>query len=194
MTTRYSEFVIDGTKGWDLGFVSGFLHGRGLGGRIINAENEGFDCEPLREQLRKLFGSGLDTVHFLVPEDLVKIVEEAVSASGKASYPLVVRHKRTIAGADFNFSVHTYARKEGQLIRKTLENPPEGVRVTMGKPFEETVDPASVGVELYAPSHEYELEGRGTVEGALDGVIELYRFCRDEELVHQEKARLIVSE
>ncbi len=57
--------------------------------------------------------------------------------------------------------------------------------------FEENRDPDAKGVELYAPTHHYELRGKGTVEGAVDGVVELYRYCRMEDLIHQDEAVLI---
>ena len=71
-----------------------------------------------------------------------------------------------------------------------FRNLPPGARLVEEEPLREKQDPDSKGVELYAPSHDYELTGRGRVEGAFDAVLEAYRFCRREDLIHQERAQL----
>jgi hypothetical protein len=191
MTSRYVEFVIDGPKGWDLGFVRGFLHGRGMDGRVIDAEKEGFDCAPLREHLKEMLHPDSDTAHLLVPEDLTSEVEEAVQASGGAGFPMVIRHRRPVHGARFTFSVHLYSREVGKKVLSLFTQLPPQVTLNMTKEFEERVDPAARGVELYAPTHDYELKGEGTLEGELEPVLSIYRACRDEEIIHQSEAHLI---
>jgi hypothetical protein len=191
MTSRYVEFVIDGPKGWDLGFVRGFLHGREMDGRIIDAEKEGFDCAPLREHLKELLHPDSNTAHLLVPEDLAAAVEEAVQASGQAGFPMVIRHRRAVHEARFTFSVHLYSREVGKKVLSLFTQLPDRVTLRMENGFEEKVDPRAEGVELYAPTHDYELKGEGTVEGELEPVLKLYRACRDEDLIHQSQAHLI---
>ena len=46
MPERYVEMVIDGPSGWDIGFIRGYLRGKGQGGMVLDAEEEGFDCKP----------------------------------------------------------------------------------------------------------------------------------------------------
>lgn len=191
MTNRYVEFVIDGPKGWDLGFVRGFLNGRGMDGRVIDAEREGFDCSSLREHLKEVLHPDSETAHLLVPEDLIGQVEEAVEASTRAGHPMVIQHRRPVAKARFTFSVHLYSREVGKKVLALFTQLPPAVAVQMTKEFEERVDPGAAGVELYAPTHDYELKGEGTVEGELESVLALYRACRDEDLIHQSEAHLI---
>ena len=46
MAVKYAELVVDGPRGWDIGFIRGFLRAKGLADRVLNAEAEGFDCRP----------------------------------------------------------------------------------------------------------------------------------------------------
>lgn len=192
MTASFVELVIDGPSGWDLGFVRGFLHGRGLAGKIYNAEKEGFDCESIRENIRELL-KGTDTAHLLVPEELVDTVKEAMEASGKAGYPMTLRHERKIEGAGFSFSFETYSREFGDKIRNIFDQKRLGSEVKVDCIFEEKTDPDAEGVELYAPTHHYELTGHGDAKGSIPAVVDLYRKCRNEDLIKTPKAELLAE-
>ncbi len=191
MKTSYLEVVIDGPRGWDVGFVQGYLYGEGNGGRVFDAEDEGFDCEPLREQLKQMLHYESDTAHLLVPSDLSDNVKKAVELSRNVHHAMEIRHERALKGGRFTFSVHIYSKEHAEKIRELFDGLPEGVSLVDSKGFQEKVDPDAKGVELYAPTHDYEMKGEGTVEGDLDGLIQVYRACRDEELIHQSEAELI---
>jgi hypothetical protein len=191
MAERYVEMVIDGPSGWDLGFIRGFLRGRALGGGVLDAEAEGFDCGSLRERLREVLHPGRETLHLLVPEDLVPTVREAVAESKSAGHPMAIRHERPLTGARFKFEMRVSSREHGKRFLDRLQHLPAGARHAEGTRFDEKEDPNARGVELYAPTHEYELVARGGVEGDLLPVLELYRFCRGEDLIHQDGAELV---
>jgi len=194
MATRYHELTIQGPKGWALGFVRGFLRGRDADGRVIDAEGEGFDCEPFREQIGELLHPGSETLHLLVPEPLQPLVREAVDRGAEQGEAMAIRHSRAIAGARFEFSFTLYSRQHGARIRHMLENPPPGTRLSEETRFEETAEPGEKGLDMYAPVHSYELRAEGAVEGDLEGVLTLYRACRHEELIRTKPARLIGGE
>jgi len=187
MAAKYWELVIDGPKGWDLGFLRGYLSGKGLDGNLVDLEEEGFDCEPYREKIRELLNPEQDTLHVAVPEGALDGVTEALGESAAAGRPMTLRHRRPLSGAGFGFSLRVYSREHGARFLAFFRNLPAGARLVEEEPLREKQDPDSKGVELYAPSHDYELTGRGRVEGAFDAVLEAYRFCRREDLIHQEQ-------
>ena len=194
MSSRYHELVIEGPRGWALGFIQGFLRGRGVDGRLLDAEKEGFDCEPLREKIRELLHPAAETSHLLVPEELVPMVREALGDADASARGLVLRHERPIGSARFGFSCAAYSRVDGQRIRDLFENLPEEVRLTAGTQFEETTDPEVQGPGLYAPAHGHEFKGEGGVEGALEGVLAIYRICRGEAMIRLGPAELVPAE
>jgi hypothetical protein len=191
VSKRYIEAVIEGSRGWELGFISGFLYARGLGDQFFDAEKEGFDCESLRERLQDLFRRDSGIVHLLLPENLIDIVREAISMSEKAGHPAIIRHERPIQSGRFGFSVRIYSREHAQRIRALFENLPKGLKLTNSSGFKEHIDESAKGIELYAPAHEYELKGEGTVEGELEPLILFYRSCLKEELVNHTELALI---
>jgi len=184
MAEQFYEISLEGPTGRTLGFVQGFLTARGEGGRILDAYREGFDCESLRERIRELFHPSKQTYHLLIPADLVPTVNEAVQEGKNRGMEMEVLDRRSVAGARFSFSFETFSRDHGAALRALFETPPEGVTID-DLLIEETVHPDAKGVEAYAPAHDYQLEGKGTVQGALRAVLALHKKAREQELIKQ---------
>ena len=190
MAEQFYEISIEGPTGRTLGFVQGFLTARGEGGRILDAYREGFDCESLRERIRELFKPSKQTYHLLVPADLVPTVDEAVQEGRSRGLEIDVLERRVLSGARFSFSFETFSRDHGAALRALFEVPPPGVTID-DLQIEETVHPEAKGVEAYASVHEYQLQGKGTVHGALRAVLALHRRARDEELIKESKLEVV---
>ncbi len=190
MPEQFYEISIEGPTGRTLGFVQGFLTARGEGGRILDAYREGFDCESLRERIRELFHPSKQTYHLLVPADLVPTVDEAVKEGKNRGMEIEVMERRLLSGARFSFSFETFSRDHGATLRALFEAPPQGVTID-DLQIEETLDPEAKGVEAYAPAHEYQLEGKGTVRGALRAVLALHKRARGQELIKESKLEVV---
>jgi hypothetical protein len=190
MAEQFYEISLEGPTGRTLGFVQGFLTARGEGGRILDAYREGFDCESLRERIRELFHPSKQTYHLLVPADLVPTVDEAVKEGKNRGMEIEVMERRLLSGARFSFSFETFSRDHGAMLRALFEAPPQGVTID-DLQIEETLDPEAKGVEAYAPAHEYQLEGKGTVHGALRAVLALHKRARGQELIKESKLEVV---
>lgn len=191
MATGYVELAIAGPRGWIVGFIGGFLEARGKGERLLDAEQEGFDCAPLRERLSELISPSLQTYHLLVPKDLREDVREAVERATKADPRVSSIHEQELKGARFSFSFTVYSKKHAQRLRRHFDELPEGVELSADASFTESVDPSAKGVEAYAPAHDYELTARGEVEGPVDGIVRLLRICKTEELIRCGKVEIL---
>ena len=191
MAGRYREIVVVGPRGFTLGFIEGFLRGRGVDGDVLDAEREGFDVASLRERVRELLHPKVDTLHLLTPETLAPAVREAVGAAALRGASMAIRHERPLAGARFSFSFAVYSRPHAERIRGYFEHLPEGARLSPDSSFVESLHPDEIGVEVYAPAHDYDLRGKGTVVGSMEGVLSLYRTCRDEELIRESPVELL---
>jgi len=192
MDERFYEISLEGPTGRTLGFVQGFLTARGEGGRMLDAYREGFDCESLRERIRELFHPAKQTYHLLVPADLVPTVNEAVQEGKNRGMEMEVLEQRLLVGARFSFSFETFSRQHGAALRAMFETPPQGVTID-DLQIEETIHPEAKGVEAYAPAHEYQLEGKGTAQGALRAVLTLHKRARDEELIKEGNLQVLDS-
>lgn len=188
MAEAFVEAVVRGPKGWDVGFLAGFLRGRGCVGPLLDGEAEGLDCESLRERFSEWFDPRWDTAHLFLRAPDLPLLREAVAAASGGEGPLELLHEAPVAGLTFTFSFVVYSRELGARLRGLLEGLPAGAALGPGGELREQVDPEAEGVELYAPAHAYQLEGRGSVAGEFLPVLEVLRALRAFEQVQWEKA------
>jgi hypothetical protein len=184
MEASYSEVVVTGHAHGAFSYLQGFLEGRGLDpGRIFEAEQEGFACEPLRERIRDLLGPSHATLHLLVPADLIPVVREGIDQGAERGEPIALKDVRPLAGAHFSYTFTAFARPDGERLQALLAPRGEGLTLSPESGVEVTIEPEATGAEAYAPLHEYEACGRGTVSGEVPVVIRFYRRLREEELI-----------
>ena len=118
------------------------------------------------------------------------MVDEAVKEGASRGMEIEVLERRSLSGARFSFSFETFSHDHGAALRARFEVPPPGVTID-DLQIEETIHPEAKGVEAYAPAHEYQLEGTGTVQGALRAVLALHQHARDEELIKESKLEVV---
>jgi hypothetical protein len=188
---RYYELVIEGPRGWGIGFLHGFLLGCGSAHAVLDAEEEGFEVESLREQIREFLLPTAEILHLVVPGTMVPQIRRAIRAAASRGRAMTIKHERSLTGARFRFEFSIYSREHAARWRRRFENLPPGARLSKGTSFTEIRDPDARGLEMYAPVHQYELHGEGEVEGDLAAVLPIFRLCRDEQLVRVSCAELI---
>lgn len=192
MPESYREIVLEGPAGSALGFVEGFLAGRGLGaGEVFDAEREGFDCAPLRERLREIIHPSRAAVHLLVPERLAAAVRGGVQEARAQGLDVRLGDERPLRGARFRFRCAAYTPEHAARVRALFEPPPEGLALDPATRFEERREEGADQLEAYAPLHAFVLSGEGAVEGGIAAAVSLYRRLRLEELVELEPLDLI---
>jgi len=194
MGERYHEMVIEGPRGRLHGFIEGYLGGRGIDKPVIDAEREGINCQPFLERISDLLHPTSEVLHLLVPEDVAPVLRKALEKEAPPDLHAVIKAERVIVGARFAFSFAIYSREHAARVKERFTQLPEGVRLTPDTHFEEKEHPASSGVEVYAPVHDFSFTGKGTVTGDVEGVLELFQFCRDEDLIEHRPAELIEEE
>lgn len=190
MNRNFIEMVIEGPRGKTRGFIEGFLSGRGHGNQVIDAEEEEFDCEPMRERIREMLIPSGNTVHLLVPEDLRDEVDEAIAAAGAWGATLALRQERRVRAARFEFDFRIYSREHAARVKELLARVPEDVTLE-ADPFQETDLPGEESGGAFAPVHAYELRGEGSASGPIEAILPMYRRWREEELIHQTRLEML---
>ena len=185
---RHLEVVIEGPRGLAHGFVLGYLAGRGQGGGVLDAEAEGFECASFRERLGELLHPGHEVAHLLVPETLLPEVRRGLEQAKQDGRPLTLRLTRPVE-ARLAFSFAIASRAHAARVRDMVA-PRGGLRLSPLTVFKESQAPEAAGTELYAPAHAYEMRGRGAIEGSPREVLDLFRRCRDEELIELGRPEL----
>ena len=92
---------------------------------------------------------------------------------------IAISNEKAIKSASFSYDFHAYAERYGDEIRKLFK----GLRNDTDGP-KETKDPGAKGVEAYSPAHDYEIEGKGSISGRLDLVLEARARLDDHPLVN----------
>jgi len=191
MEPSYSEVVVTGHAHGAFSYLQGFLEGRGLDpGRIFEAEHEGFACQPLRERIRDLLGPSHATLHLLVPADLIPRVREGIDQAAERGEPMALKDVRPLTGARFSYAFTAFSRPDGERPQALLAPLGDGLALSPESGVEVTIEPEATGAEAYAPLHEYEARGKGTVSGQVPAVIQCYRRLRKEELIRLEPLEL----
>lgn len=191
MANRWMEIVLEGPRGWTIGFVQGYVAGRLPGAAAYDAELEGCDVSSVRERIRELVDRAHEIAHVLVAEDAVPVARESVEQASTLRPGVDVRLERWIGSARFSFSLECYSRESAERIRQHFRDMPEGVRVSAESRIQEFVDPEASGAEVYAPVHDFELTGSGALLGDVEGIVRMHRLLANEELVDCGEIRLV---
>jgi hypothetical protein len=177
------EMVGSGTQA--VGFVEGLRLGSGHKGPVWFAGHEELGIDGFLNKLQEALNLELHAVM------TAEFADQLATALENA--PLIaieITEVKTINSAELGFKFKCFTREQAEEIREIVKRTvPDGVEL-QDYEEEETVNPDSKGVELYTPTHDYELEGKGRYLGAIPGVIDMAHKLAENELIHPEKIQL----
>ncbi len=193
MNECYCEVTVEGGLDLVKGFVAGFLEGRGISGDVFFGSDYQIEGESPAGLLMRLMGLRGETCTLVVGTGLHELLAAALERR-RGIVPLRILKVCPVASAAFDVSFRTYSRAVGAELGELFGSLPVGV--SLGERFEmqEKVTPEGKGVEAYAPLHEYELRGRGRIEGGVKGVFSLYHRLERFEVVQRGDMELAYSE
>jgi hypothetical protein len=191
MTAPYREFVIEGPKGWVVGYLQGFVHGRDATAAIHDAEASHCEVSGVRERIRELVLRSSEIAHVLVSERHADLVRAGIVAAESTGRTIDLRLERTIVSAMFSFRFQSFSRECARRIRGYLDSLPDGVKMSADSSVEERLDPDAMGAESYAPAHDYELRGEGEILGEVGGVLQVHRVFEADELIDADHVVLV---
>jgi hypothetical protein len=183
----FYEILVEGHPERCRGLLQGLAIGSSSAARILLGEDCGIRT-PVGERLLEMVRPAAGVSHVVVDEEGRRLIRE--HAAGLHAAGLSVAEERAIAGGRFRYRFHAFGRRYAQEIHELLRSLPEELR---HEPEEsrETVDETAAGLEAYAPVHEYEIEGGGTVSGArIDLLVEARKRLDGHPLVKAETIEL----
>ena len=190
MVGSFHEFVIEGPRGWTVGFLQGYVRGRMPQGVTIDAEAEGCDVSSAGERIRELVSRRTEIAHILVRDDTLAVFREAIEIAVSDGKDLHVQLERPIDSASFEFSFESFSRDGARRIQGYLNPMPEGVQLSADSHVEQFVDPDAEGAEVYAPTHDFVFRGKGSLLGNVEQVIRLHRRFDEDEWIDAGTLRL----
>lgn len=180
---KFYEVVVEGHFERSHGLLLGMFLGAEVQGKLYFSHEEGVHAS-FGERLREIVGLHAPVCHAVVDEPVRALFEH--HATDLAAHDVRLAAVRGIRNSRFEFSYRTYAARYAQEIRALLNGLPQGAKLEGGEPHERT-DTAVAGIEAYAPVHEYECDGAGTIIGRIDVVIEAHHRLLSHPLVKAER-------
>lgn len=171
MSRAFSEIVVEGPFMLVKGFLLGFLSGKSNKNLYFFHRNANIKRDTLKDFLKELFE--LDNyTHFCLESSLVDDFSKAMELYTKVT-GMKIKSIKPIKSASFNFAYAFYNEELAAKAKALLEHIPEEIKILDYQPFEERQE-AGVGMEAYAPLHEFTARGKGKITGAFSSVIDLY--------------------
>ena len=184
----YFELILAGPEDLAHGFLTGLTVGAGHDGLIVHGPDEDIPGPSFREKVKAALRVHPHEVHVVVDGTTRGLVKKhAKSMFAETGLQLLDEHK--IRQAKFCFSYQAFAPRYGREIEGLLESLPKGLKL-VNHDRKETIDPAGKGVEAYAALHDYELKGKGEINGRFDLVLQARRTLDTHPLVDVDELNL----
>lgn len=169
----FNEVVFRGKPKVVRAFLSGLLLGAGRRAVIYYSFLDGVQHEGKAEKLAEIVGVRTSDCHVIVDAGTAAWLT-GLAGGIAAETGLEITANRGISSATMEFRYHAYAQRYEDEIMAVLNGLPDGLKLA-GLRRDVRTDPDAKGVEAYAPAHEFEAKGSGSVHGAVDQLIELKR-------------------
>jgi hypothetical protein len=171
MSIPFSEIVIEGPFMLVKGFLLGFLSNKTVDNPYFFHRKAGIKRDTLRDFLKELFE--LDNyAHLCLRSDLVEEFKSATEFYTKIT-GMKIQSVKPIKSASFNFAYELFSEDIAEEAKSLITNLPGDITIEGYKPFEQK-DESGVGMEAYAPLHEFVSRGKGTVRGEFSSIIDLF--------------------
>ncbi len=179
MSKEYNEIVMEGPFMLVKGFVLGFLGNISPKSKYFFHRKTGIHRETLKGFLKELFELD-NVVHLCLEADLMKKFKKAAEIYKQVT-GLEIKSVKPIKSAHFSFAYEFFNEAFSQQAKNMIVKLPDGVNVLDYHPLE-TKDIEGIGMEGYAPLHDFTARGKGTVQGDFEGVISVFLKIKRSDL------------
>lgn len=178
----YREVVLQGSASAVEAFLAGFKQGKGWASEFyFVCDHNCIKAESTAHKILEALKLEKDITHVLITEPRTPAVVEAVKGAKKTG--LKVMTNKPVKKACFGYKFFTANKRLGSRVKRLFNQMPAGLKRIEPKE-KEIYHPKSKGAEGYAPEHDFELKGSGSIEGPLDLVIEFRRLLEKLEPVN----------
>lgn len=177
----YYEVVIEGHYNMVFGVLEGYLLGSKKDWNYWFSGDAGVEKETLTEIISEWFSIKTKIHHLIMEEDFWNDFHSELNRH--PDKPKVnkkyIKSSKKIKSSTFDFQFRCYSQKYGEDIKFLIKSLPDNIILHNYNP-QETIRDGAKGVEMYAPEHEYVLEGSGSIEGNIDDLIKMRnKFCEN---------------
>jgi FtsZ-binding cell division protein ZapB len=184
----YYDLVLEGPEEVIMGFVAGFIKGRGLEGEAVIIPEGHIEKRSGLGQILKLMHLKESESHLVAEQRLCTAIREAVN-SEKEKIAIKVVSYTEIISASFDFTLKAFSHRTAEEIKRALEDVPDDVKLEYSK-WQEEIRPDAREKEAYAPEHDYELHASGFVQGNPALIFTLHEKLEAIEMIEAGPIRL----
>ncbi len=177
----FYEIVLAGPLDVIHGYLAGLVVGSGEKGPLYFSLDEKITGPRISNRVKEFIHIRPRECHLVAESSMRSLIKKRAKAMTESCGVELVSEQR-IRTARFAFEYRAYARRYGREIQDLISGLPQTLKI-LDHEFEEKFDPDAKGAEGYAPAHDYEICGKGSVVGRIDRVIKARRLLDDHPLV-----------
>jgi len=183
MDNRWFKITITGEWALVKGLIAGFLWGRGLDPEkgIVFCDDLKYLDESFLQTLKEWIHLSEEMAHVIVESHLLEPVKEALQMSRRL-FDCRLLSLQKIKEASFPFQYEIFSKEHGREAKNLFEAIPASIRIRYEEK-DEIIDKDARGIEVYSPSHDYTLKGKGAVSGPLGEILALHKQMDGNELI-----------
>lgn len=186
------DLVVEGNTQLAQGLMIGFVAGRNKNEHIYHGKDYHIKPMHLDESILDKLGLGKKYTHYVIVDSLVepsiKLIETLTEEFG-----IEVVSVEEVKDLSFDLELKIYSKEIGEAVKKIIANRDEVIELTGYQP-EEKIREDAKGQELYAPEHDYELTGTGSVGGPFQETLAFYYRLWEYDQVHLSELSLKIKD
>lgn len=187
----FYEVVFQGKPKVVRAFLHGLTMGAGAEATVFFSYTDGIRHEGKVERMAEMVGLMASDCHVVVDAGtnalLKSLAKRMVAETG-----LEMTSHRRVKSASMAFTFKVYTPQLNAELVKAVKNLPAGVKV-QGYKHEVKSDPSARGVEAYAPSHHYEAEGEGVLQGPVDALVAIRHRLDKYAMITAQDIELVLA-
>ena len=157
----------------------------------LNLDDSIIISESLAEKLAESAHLRPKDCHFIASNELRDLLKEKQECILRECGLRLVS-TRYIRSARLAFDFTAYGKRYGVQILNLIDEMPAGLRLK-GFKKQETLDPGAAGIEGRASVHDYEISGKGEINGPIDLLIGYHHRLAEHPLIKLDKIKLSLA-
>ncbi len=186
------EIVIQHKPEIALAFLKGLVFGRNKNEQLFPCAACNISTAHLKKHIANRLGLSGKYSNFVVEASLLEPVTEGIKEVASDLH-IELHEVHEVTGLRFDFKVNIFNEEIAEKAKQIIEQRDDEIQLHGYEPKEVVHDEAE-GAELYAPEHDYELRGKGTVEGPFHKVKALHDQLDAIDQVECSKMALLIAE
>jgi|GEM_PF-1909019 len=186
------EIVVAGQEEVAYGLLSGLAMGREKNETVYRCSSYDIKSTHLDKSIAEKLGFGKKYSNFIVGESMLEAGTKALKSIGN-ELDIAIESYDELTGLSFQFELKIYSEEVGETAKSVLAERDSSIRISGYEP-KEIINEDAEGAELYAPEHDYILQGKGDVKGPFSPTLSFYFRLKDIAQVKLSQLSIQVAE